>query len=62
MQTAQTDLETAFKASKLPQLGYSFEAAINTPALAICLKHLAQRKPPQMPASNVRKYWWNKFD
>lgn len=61
MQTAQTDLETAFKASKLPQLGYSFEAAINTPALAICLKHLAQRKAPQMPEKPVREYWFNKI-
>jgi len=59
MQVAQTDLENAFKASKLPLMGYTFEAAINNQALAICLKHLAQRKTPQ--PKPVREYWFNKI-
>ena len=59
MQVAQTDLENAFNASKLPLLGYTFEAAINTKALAICLKHLAQSQTPA--PKPLREYWFNKI-
>ncbi len=59
MQVAQTDLETAFKDSKLPLMGYTFEAAISNQALAICLKHLAQRKAPKTPVKPVREYWYD---
>ncbi|HEY9211067.1 MAG TPA: hypothetical protein VIO56_06615 [Methylotenera sp.] len=61
MQVAINDLENAFKASKLPLMGYTFEAAISNQALAICLKHLAQRKTPLTPVKPVREYWFNKI-
>lgn len=59
MQITQNDLERAFHTSKLPLLGYTFEAAINTKALAICLKHLAQRKTTQPKPAH--EYWFNKI-
>lgn len=65
MQLTQNDLERAFNSSRLPLLGYTFDVAINTHALAICLKHLAQRKTPQTPEPEksrknpAKEYWFN---
>jgi hypothetical protein len=58
MQVAQTDLENAFKTSKLPLMGYSFEAAISNQALAICLNRLAQRKAKPLPEPKPVKHYW----
>ncbi|MDP3322667.1 MAG: hypothetical protein Q8S71_03870 [Hydrogenophaga sp.] len=62
MQTAQTDLETAFKSSRLPLMGYTFEAAISNHALAICLNRLAQRKEKALPEPKpVKRYWYQEI-
>lgn len=67
MQVTLSELESAFHSSRLPQLGYTFDKALNNHGLAICLKHLAQRKTPQQPipknsrAKPAQEYWYNKI-
>lgn len=58
MQTTLNDLEQAFNQSKLPLMGYSFDQAISTKALAICLNRLAQRKAKPLPESKPVKHYW----
>ena len=72
MQVALSELYSAFLSSKLPQLGYTFDKALNNKGLAICLKHLAERKAPQqLEPVRVKKsasiktgnktYWYQKI-
>lgn len=67
MQVTLSELECAFHSSKLPQLGYTFDKALNNRGLAICLKHLAERKVSQQsePVSEkqpkktgAKTYWY----
>lgn len=35
-------LRTAYRASTLPRLGYTYERAVSVPAIAMCLKHMVR--------------------
>lgn len=72
MQITQNDLERAFNSSKLPQLGYTFEGAMNVHALALCLVRKAEcllkqdatppkRSKAKAAYSRVKNYWYNNF-
>jgi hypothetical protein len=64
---AAIELQTAFNTSQLPRLGYTFERAMQSKALVLCLTRLAQRKTPQQPmpknsrAKPAQEYWYDKL-
>jgi len=64
---AAIELQTAFNTSNLPRLGYTFERAMQSKALVICLTRLAQRKTPQKPIPKksrknaAQEYWYDKL-
>lgn len=61
MSPTNADLETVFKHSRLPSLGYTFQSAIACDALKTCLVRIAtnmQNKAAQTPA---KQYWFNQI-
>jgi hypothetical protein len=62
---AAIELQTAFNTSQLPRLGYTFERAMQSKALVLCLTRLAQRKTTQQPipknsrAKPAQEYWYD---
>jgi len=64
---ATADLQIAFNTSQLPRLGYTFERAMQSKALVICLTRLTQRKAPQQPIpeksrkNGATEYWYDKL-
>jgi hypothetical protein len=69
MSPTNTDLQAVFNNSKLPQLGYTFQSAINCDAIKTCLVRIAtnmQNKAAvapvikqQAPKQPMKQYWFN---
>jgi hypothetical protein len=55
---SKTELQNAFDTSPLPRLGYTFERAMQSNALVICLNRLAQRKAKPLPEPKPVKHYW----
>lgn len=58
MSPTNADLETVFKHSRLPSLGYSFQSAIACDALKICLVRIATNMQKKAATSQQNQYWW----
>ncbi len=52
-------LQQAFKRTSLASMGYTLETALNTPAIAICLKRLAAIQASKTQPAPKREYWFN---
>lgn len=66
MQPTNDDLQAAFNRSKLPRLGYSFQAAMACEMLKKCLVRLAinaHSKTYKTPvaAPLKRAFWWTNY-
>ena len=53
MQTTEQALLEAFNRSTLKQQGITFEQALASPALKVCLKHLANPQPKPLIKQSV---------
>jgi len=65
MQPTTDDLQAAFNRSKLPRLGYSFQAAMDCVALKICLVRISlnmqKHIPIVLPKHPAAPHWTDKY-
>jgi len=58
MQLTNNELELAFKQSRLPSLGYTFQSAITCAALKTCLVRIATNMQNKAAIVPAKQYWW----
>jgi len=65
MAPTNDDLQAAFNNSKLPQLGYTFQKALNCDALKTCLvrKAIIMQKPAPvvLPKHSLKPHWTDQY-
>lgn len=65
MSPTNTELKAAFNRSKLPQLGYTLQTALNCDALKTCLvrmvSNMQKQKHIPLPKRQAQPHWTDKY-